>query len=320
MIFSMLFLFQKVQSLQGLQSYCKQFGTLIPLSGALIANDACCTCGGGTFLVQVINATVIRHPTMGRVDLFLPHTVTNGQILRMNYTKHGSDQSRWIGGLDGLYTSSFSHLLIENNVWPTLINSSVRNENASLLSLEFSGRGIVHGSSNTFLHSEFTIVLEDYRLCTRPWHSPIRTTIHPTLIEYVTNSSSELTTNFGLLNLTLPITIASYHEIYITYSSRGDAQAPQRDDTRRPIYSTTQFRETTDALTKHHLLTDSRHLPIRNFTRYVVFQFCCLFVCAHAHCLQQEHEKDNTLYGTSIVPVIKKFERFKDKFFSNLFL
>lgn len=140
-------LFPSIQETQYLskQTYCEQFGALIPLNGLPIANMACCACGGGTYPVQLINATVVRHPTQGRADLFLPRNILNGEILVVKYTKHATNSSRWIGGEDGLFSDSWDRLVVENNVWPTLLNSYVPNENASIITLEFTGRGIVHG-------------------------------------------------------------------------------------------------------------------------------------------------------------------------------
>ena len=92
-----------------------------------------------------IDCTVVRHPTQGRADLFLPRNILNGEILVVKYTKHATNSSRWIGGEDGLFSDSWDRLVVENNVWPTLLNSYVPNENASIITLEFTGRGIVHG-------------------------------------------------------------------------------------------------------------------------------------------------------------------------------
>ena len=54
-----------------------------------------CTCGGGTFDVQLLDARVVHHPTMGRVDLLLPNVVLNGESLKVQYTRHPTNITRW---------------------------------------------------------------------------------------------------------------------------------------------------------------------------------------------------------------------------------
>ena len=49
-----------------------------------------CTCGGGTFDVQLLDARVVHHPTMGRVDLLLPSVVARLNLL------HERGSCQWI--------------------------------------------------------------------------------------------------------------------------------------------------------------------------------------------------------------------------------
>lgn len=177
-------------------SYCEQYGDLVPLNGVSTANVACCACGGGTYNVQLLDAKVMKHPTLGRVDLYLPRKILNGEILVVKYQKHPTNMTRWVGGWDGLFSNSWDRIVVDNNVWPTLIKGSVSNDNTSLLNLQFTGRGIIYGTSSS-LFNEFTVILEDCRRCSLDWHEPVRTYVNPILIEYVTSRSNELVANFG---------------------------------------------------------------------------------------------------------------------------
>ena len=75
--------------------------------------------------------------------------------------------------------------------------------------------------------------------------------------------------NHGHVNLTLDIPIRSYHTIYIDYHSRWDSDAPTRDDYNKPEHVLTNrhyVRENNDF--RKQILSDSRNLPIRNFTTF----------------------------------------------------
>ena len=260
--------------------YCLQFGSMIPANGAGRANDACCVCGGGTHIVQLLGGSVVKHPTMGRVDLLLPHPIVNGETLVVKYLKNPLNSSLHVGGRDGLVTNSWNRLVVENNVWPEMEAAVVQNNNASLLTLMFTGRGIVRGLSQ---NEEFQVTLEDCRLCTLDWHAPVRTMVHPVLVErvFIENvpgdavAKRKVDSNHGHVNLTLNIPVRHYHRVYLTYKSRWDNSAPRRDDTIAPIHDERnsyldEFGQRHEWLEAWQILSDNRDLPVRNFTRYHV--------------------------------------------------
>ena len=112
--------------------------------------------------------------------------------------------------------------------------------------------------------NEFTVVLEDCRSCVKYWDRPQRTYLHPILIEYVTDASNELTTNFGHVNLTMGVPIESYHSIYINYASRFDSYAPTRDSIYKPI---------NEARTNEILKRSINSYDIKRYKKWTVIKF-----------------------------------------------
>jgi hypothetical protein len=305
------------------ESYCSQYGHIVPKIGAQSANVACCTCGGGTYDIQLLDARVVRHPTMGRVDLLLPREIINGESLVVKYTKHSNDVSRHVGGWDGLYTNSWERLVVENNVWPTLIKAIVRNDNTSMITLMFTGRGIVRGRS---ILSEFVITLEDCRLCTLNWHLPIKTIVSPILVQRVDLSNTNLghfspsvgrsahkrtiNPNYGHVNLTLGIPIRHYHQIYVNYHSRWDASAPRRDDTIAPLHDCSGvysdlFDQCTSQNQFRQIFSTVRHLPLRNFTRFHVLNQ--VYEILGQHTLQYVQERREFGYSAISEPLLDMY-------------
>jgi hexokinase len=77
---------------------------------------------------------------------------------------------------------------VENNVWPTLQSAAVRNDNTSIITLIFTGRGIVLGTGS---NDAFVVTLEDCRLCSLNWHEPKKIIIHPTHVERIEGKYSK---------------------------------------------------------------------------------------------------------------------------------
>ena len=86
-----------------------------------------------------------------------------------------------------LYTKNFMRS-VENNVWPTLQSAAVRNDNTSIITLIFTGRGIVLGTGS---NDAFVITLEDCRLCSLNWHEPKKIILHPTHVERIEGKYSK---------------------------------------------------------------------------------------------------------------------------------
>lgn len=75
-----------------------------------------------------------------------------------------------------------------------------------------------------------------------------------------------MTLSVGHVNLTLDVPISSYHDVYINYYSRYDKYAPLRSSIDVPI-NNGRIKKL-NQFTHGQILSDSRDLPVRNFTRY----------------------------------------------------
>jgi hypothetical protein len=204
--------------------------------------------------IPILDAFVRKDPKFGALWLKLPRDVLNGEVFAVRYIKSTVNASRHVRGNDGLTVNSFSYLRVENNVWPTLVHAVVREDNASLITMQFTGRGIANGFAE---NEAFSVILEDCRACTAGWHTPKRKFVTPviTVRTGVTPPENENGLE-GYINISLPVVVKHFHVVKLVYASRFDERAPYRWAVDAPEAGATIF-------------ADDRFLPVRNFTGFV---------------------------------------------------